>query len=107
MEYKLIIAQDTPGKRGADWVGLRDEIERKITRILVVLNEHNSTIQRHSMTVEQYKMVFIGGLNTTFEKTEKDTIITLSQAMLIPKKISEYLEKMEDECPNASECFRF
>jgi hypothetical protein len=106
MEYKLIIAQDAPGKGDSNWVGLRDEIERKINRILIVLNERK-TFPRQQMTVEQYKMTFVGGINTTFEKTENGTTLTLSQAILIPKETSQYLAKMEDECPNASECFFF
>jgi len=59
------------------------------------------------MSTENYKMVFIGGLNSTFEKTDKDATLTLSQAILIPNEVSEYLAKMESECPKAIGCFHF
>ena len=103
MEYKLILAQSTVGKSGADWVELQDEIEEKINRILVTINAfHIEACPRGSqLPVEQYKMIFIGGITTTYEKSkgpEDDATITLSQAILIPKEVSKYIKERDEQC---------
>lgn len=103
MEYKLILAQSTVGKFGADWDELKDEIEEKINKILVTINVfHIDACPRGSqLPVDQYKMIFIGGITTTYEKSkgpEDDAVVTLSQAILLPKEISTYLKERDGKC---------
>lgn len=103
MEYKLIIAQNTPGKTGADWVELRDEIEAKISRVFAAID----CFQRFKMSAEHWKLLLVGGLTSTFEKTGEHTTLTLTQAVLIPPGLVKYLEEQEQKDAVANACFGF
>ena len=46
-------------------------------------------------------MIFIGGINTVYEKSkgpEDDATVTLSQAILIPKEVSNYIKERDEQC---------
>lgn len=103
MEYKLIIAQNTPGKHGADWVELRDEIEAKISRVFAAID----SFQRFKMSAEHWKLMLIGGLTSTFEKAGEHTTLTLTQAVLIPTGLVKYLQEQEQKDAVANACFGF
>lgn len=103
MEYKLIIAQNTPGKSGADWGELVEEIEDKINRVFAAVD----SFQKFKMAAEHWKLLLIGGIASTFETTNVDTCLTLTQAIMIPKGVAKYLIEKEEEDGIANRCFRY
>jgi hypothetical protein len=103
MEYKLIIAQNTPGKSGADWGELVEEIEDKINRVFAAVD----SFQKFKLSAEQWKLVLIGGITSTFETTKVDACLTLTQAIMIPKVVATYLMEKEEEDGIKNRCFRF
>jgi len=104
MEYKLIIAQNTLGKTGADWGELVEEIEDKINRVFAAVD----SFQKFKMLAEHWKLLLIGGITSTFETTTKvDPCLTLTQAIMIPKGVAKYLMEKEEEDGIKNRCFRF
>ena len=103
MEYKLIIAQNTPDKHGADWTDLVEEIEEKINRVFTAVDR----FQKFQMLADHWKMLLIGGITSTFETNKEDTTLTLTQAVLIPKGVVKYLIEKEEEDCIANRCFRY
>jgi hypothetical protein len=103
MEYKLIIAQNTSGKHGADWTELVEEIEDKINRVFAAVE----SFQKFKMAAEHWKILLIGGITSTFETTKEDTCLTLTQAILIPKGVTKYLIEKEEEDGIKNRCFRY
>ena len=115
MEYRIIIAQTSQSKNGfTDWVELRGEMERKINNVLLAVHEYVSKQQPTHMSAEQYKMLLVGGINTTFEisPSSGENTVILQQAVLIPKEVGDYLDYQHSKIgtPNETpftECFDF
>lgn len=116
MDYRIILAQTSQSKNGfTDWVELRGAMERKINKVLLAVNEYLSKQQSMPhLTIEQYKMILVGGITTTFEisPSSGENTVVLQQAVLIPKEVSHYLDYQHgkigtpDETPY-TECFDF
>jgi hypothetical protein len=116
MEYRIILAQTSQSKNGfTDWVELRGEMERKINNVLLAVSEYVTKQQAvQYLTAEQYKMVLVGGINTTFEisPSSGENTVILQQAVLIPKEVAQYLDYQHSKVgtPNETpytECFDF
>jgi hypothetical protein len=90
-------------------------MERKINNVLLAVSEYVTKQQAvQYLTAEQYKMVLVGGVNTTFEisPSSGENTVILQQAVLIPKEVGDYLDYQHSKIgtPNETpftECFDF